>query len=433
MKVGNRRLARTTGLWALGALLISFMMLLPARAAAGSPDAVHTHEDHYEGRHIGDPRFQRTFRRLPVTAARSLRRIEDRLGIKPAHPGRIHVYVRDADTARFGHDRARCRTRAAGSEEIQHVDLYAEYFVSGDADLDTVVTHELVHAVMRQGMGRKAYVRLPHWLREGLAVHTAGEGERHLRRTLLACEQVDSLMTGLVENSRSVRMYPYAWLAVAYLVERGGPTALRRLARGLLAGRDPKSLIGQVTGGSWTAFRKGVKVYAGKRIREAAAGLDDIKRTRRLYRAGRYAKARTACSAFLAAYPHSAFSPTARYVRARCWYREGHFAEAAAGFRDCLATDIGRSGWVDECHLYLGIALCEGAAAKEGLSVLRAYVELHPYATQHDLGWLALGRALRSLQRESEARAAFRRVAKVRGARAAHRAAAARELAVEGA
>ncbi len=431
MKGGNRRWALGTGLLAGWAMLGTFMTGARAPAAAAPLRPVHTHEDRYTGRHREDPRFEQTFGRLEGSVRRSLRHIEDRLGLAPTSAAGIHVYVRDADTSRYGHDRARCRTKAAGGEELQHVELYAEYFVSGDADLDTVVTHELVHAVMRQRMRKQRYERLPPWLREGLAVHVAGEGERHLRRTLLACEKTDALMTGLVTDTRSVQMYAYAWLAVEYLVEKGGPTALRRLARGLVAGRRAQSLIARITDGTWETFQKGVRAHAKARIDAAAAGLEDIKRTRKLYRARKYPQARVACGAFLAAYPHSAFAPTARYIRARSWYREGRFKQAAAGFRECLSTDTGRSGWVDECHLYLGIALCEREAAQEGLALLQAYVELHPYATQHDLGWLAVGRALRLLERELEARAAFRRVAEVRGARAAHRAAAARELAAE--
>jgi len=426
-----------TGWWARAGLLLgAVLLLLGSEGAEASPTAaaaaaVRTHEGRYRGRYRHDPRFEQTFGALELAVARALVVIEDRLGIGPRADARIHVYVQDADPQRFGHDRARCRTHRVGKDEYQHVDLYTEYFVSGDADLQTVVTHELVHAVMRARLGRRRYERLPHWLREGLAVHVADEGERHLHRTLLACEQVDALMTGLGDDTRSVRMYPYAWLAIEHMEARGGPTSLRRLVRGLVDGRDLKTLIGRIHGDSWSAFERAVRAHARTRIGAAAQGLADIKRARRLYRAKHYTRARAACGAFLKDHAKSAFAPTARYVRARCWFRDGRFDRAEAGFRECLAQDGGRSGWVDECHLFLGIALCEQARAEEGLVMLRAYLDLHPYATQRDLGLLALGRALRTLDRTAESRRAFQGVADMRAARAAHRAAAARELARE--
>lgn len=428
---------RACRLAVLGWLALPLAGLLGGAPAAASPTgaaatAVRTHEGHYRGRYRHDPRFEDTFGDLEAAVAKALRIIEDRLGIEPKGRARIHVYVQDADPERFGHDRARCRTHRVGDDEYQHVDLYTEYFVSGDADLQTVVTHELVHAVMRERMGRTRYERLPHWLREGLAVHVADEGERHLHRTLLACEQVDALMIGLDRAKRSVRTYPYAWLAIEHLRAKGGPATLHRLLKGLIDGRDTKRLLGRIDGGGYAAFERGVRKHAAKRIEAAARGLADIKRARRLYRGKHFAKARAACRAFLEEHAGSAFAPTARYLTARSWFREGRFDRAEAGFRACLARDAGRSGWVDECHLFLGIALLEQARAEEGLVMLRAYLDLHPYATQRDLGLLALGRALRALDREQEARRAFDRVADVPGARRSHRAAAARELAAEG-
>ncbi len=444
---GHVRAARRAG-WgvrlALAALLALTVVQLAAplgptvalRAAEASPtgaaaSAVRTHEGLYRGRYRHDPRFDRTFGHLETVVGRALRTIEDRLGIEPRGVARIHVYVQDADPARYGHDRARCRTHRVGAEEFQHVDLYTEYFVSGDADLQTVVTHELVHAVMRERLGQTRYERLPLWLREGLAVYVADEGERHLHRTLLACEKVGALVVGLAQTTRTVHLYPYAWLAVEYLVSKGGPTTLPRLMKGLLDDRNGKRLLGRIHGEGYAAFERGVRKHATARIRAAAAGLDDIKRARRLYRGKHFPKARAACAAFMKKHPSSAFAPTARYLDARCWFREGSFDRAEAGFRRCLATDRGRSGWVDECHLFLGIALLEQARPEEGLVMLRAYLDLHPYATQRDLGLLDLARALRALEREHEARAAFDQVADVQGARPVHRAAAARELARE--
>ena len=91
----------------------------PTGAAAAT---VRTHEGHYRGRYRDDPRFDSTFGDLEVAVGRALRIIEDRLGIEPGGGPRIHVYVLDADTKRFGHDRARCCTHRVGADEYHHVD-----------------------------------------------------------------------------------------------------------------------------------------------------------------------------------------------------------------------------------------------------------------------------------------------------------------------
>ncbi len=400
----------------------------PNQAVADHEPSVRVHLARYEGRYRQDARFGRAFRRIDAEVARALDVIEDRLGITPKYQGRIHVHVRDADLKRFGTDRARCTTRRVGNEAHEHIDLFAEYFVSGDSDVRTVLTHELVHAVMRQRAGRSVYARLPHWVREGLAVHTADQGLRHLRRNLVAQEDVGALMTGLMTSERSIVMYPYAWLAVELLSRRGGPTAVERFTRGVVAGRDVKRLSGRIAGTTWKKFGTDLRSFARQRIEQEAAGLKDMKAARRLYRAKRWPEARKAFAAFAAAWPGSALGPTARYYAARCWFREGRYKEAAAGFHACIETDLGRSGWIDECHLFLGLARLEQERHGEASATLRDYVDFHPYAGQRDLGYLALGRSLTRQGRDDEARAAFRAVAAVGGARSSNKAAAVREL-----
>ncbi len=66
----------------------------------------------------------------------------------------------------------------------------------------------------------------------------------------------------------------------------------------------------------------------------------------------------------------------------------------------------------------------------EALEAVETYLELHPYSDQRDLGYLVKGRLLNRLGHAVKARAAFRSVAAVPGARAPCRLAAARELRV---
>jgi len=409
---------------------------LTTAAAGPSVPLVRVHIEAYVGRHHEQARFRAAFAGLESRVDACLAFVQEALG--PTLPAdgveraSIHVHVLDADLERWGRDRARCRTARGADGEHQHIDLFAEYFISGDSDLTTVLRHELVHAVMRARMGSRAYEALPHWVREGLAVHVAQEGRHHLRRTLLAHEDVDALMTGLMGKRRSLVMYPYAWLAVDYLREKAGAEAVLRFARGVMDGRHPRKLAAKITDSTWKSFLAGVRRYAHTRIEFEAQGLEDIKDARALYRKRAYDRARAAFDAFLERYPESAFAPTARYYRARSLYRQRRYDEAGAGFAACIKTDLGCSGWIDECHLFLGIALYETERDEDAVTMLRDYVSLHPYSDQHDLGYLALGRALGRLGRDEMARSAFEAVGGARRARGAQRAAAARELAALG-
>ena len=419
---------------ALGCLAAA---LLPCLHTSGwaqpTPAAVHVHIGAYDGRYEGATRFARTFEDLRARVDRHFEFVRTALGLDPtagnALRASIHVHVRDADCERWGFDRARCPTIRKEGVDHHHIDLFAEYFLSGDSDLEVVLRHELVHAIMRARMGGTRYEALPHWVREGLAVHIAGEGRHHLRRTLLAQEDVDGLMTGLMGRKRSLIMYPYAWLAVDFIRLEGGPGAVSTFANHLTAGRHLRALTRELTGRNWSSFLAAVRCHARAQIEEEAAGLTALKAARSLYRKKRFSEARTAFDAFLEGHPCSAFAPTARYYRARTWYREGQFDEAARGFQGCIAADLGTSGWIDECHLYLGIARYEQTRDEDAVKQLREYLDLYPYADQHDLGYLALGRALGRLGEQESAQAAFEAVSGTRRARALQRAAAARELA----
>jgi hypothetical protein len=378
-------------------LLICLLALAaPARGAGTAPVVSVTP---YAGRHRADPRFRAGFDGLQAAVRRGLRAVRTRLGLVPRGPGRIEIVVRDADPGRFGGDEALCTTVWEAGRRHQRVVLFAEYVVSGDAELPVLVTHELVHALMRDAMAPATYAHLPHWVREGLAVVVAGGTWRQIQRNLVACRDVQELFTGLGPGPRTPRLYPYAALAVTYLAERGGPGALARFVAGLARGEDPGRRAGCLCGGSWAEFQDGVRAFARARIERAAAGVELVRRAQRLFRDGRYRDARAVCARFLRAHPQGALAPTARYLRARSWFLEGRYGIAESAFRDALRRDRGRSGWSDECQLFLGISLCQQARTREGVEALRAYLDLHPRSSQRAEGRQALGRALGRLGR----------------------------------
>ena len=158
---------------ALGCLAVVLLPCLHARVWAQptpttTPGVIHIHLAAYDGRHEGATRFATTFEDLDARVDRHFEFVLAALGLEPAVGdalrASIHVHVRDADCTRWGFDRARCTTIRKGGVEHHHIDIFAEYFLSGDSDLEVVLRHELVHAIMRARMGGSRYQALPQLL-----------------------------------------------------------------------------------------------------------------------------------------------------------------------------------------------------------------------------------------------------------------------------
>jgi tetratricopeptide (TPR) repeat protein len=416
-----------------GLLLAIGLALVAAPLASADPrpaePGVSVWLDRYRGRWREHPRFEPLFGTLPERARVALARVRDRLGLAPTDPSRIHLHLVDADLGRYGLDRARSWTRGRAGAHEHLVALFTEYYLSGDSDLDTTLCHELTHAVMRERMGPAAYERLPHWVREGLAVFAADEGPHHLRRNLQVEERVEALLTGLMTDDRSLVMYPYAWLAIDLVEGRGGAGAVGRFAQGLVAGGDPATLVQRLTGLAWPHFEVALREHVRARVEAEADGLPLLRDAKTLYERRRHASARAAFETFLESHPTSCFAPTARYYRARLLSFEGRATEARDAFAECIERDTGVSGLGDEAQMNLGIAHFALRADAAAIEHLRRFVELHPHSTEQATGWLWLGRALRRAGDLVGARAALEAVDGARGAREGTRRAARRELA----
>jgi tetratricopeptide (TPR) repeat protein len=257
----------------------------------------------------------------------------------------------------------------------------------------------------------------------------ADEGPAQLRRNLQVAEDAGALLTGLMGETRSLIMYPYAWLAVDLLERRAGEGSLARFVAALLEGRDVRSTVATLVANTPEAFEAAVHEHVRARVDAEAGALGPLKDAKLLFQRRRHETARLAFETLLDAHPDSCFAPTARYYRARCLSLLGRRREALEAFRLSVEVDTGRSGLSDEAQLHLGIehhVLGEDEAAA---AELERYVRLHPHSTEQALGYLFLGRALKRLGRVAEARRAFDAVPGAAGVREGLRRAALRELA----
>jgi hypothetical protein len=106
---------------------------------------------------------------LPATIAR----VESVHGRPFAHPITVGVYVsREAFAAGngLGH------SRAAGVTFFGHVTLSPVLFSAQRQRLRAILTHEMSHAHLQSWISALAYIHLPNWFKEGLAVMVSRGG-----------------------------------------------------------------------------------------------------------------------------------------------------------------------------------------------------------------------------------------------------------------
>jgi tetratricopeptide (TPR) repeat protein len=165
----------------------------------------------YEGgtqQHIGD--------RVAQVLEREYVRIGKALESTPAEPVTVILY-----TNREFQDITRSPSWAAGRYDGR-IRVAVGGTIPGD-ELDRVVTHELVHAVVASAAPR----RIPAWLNEGLATHLEGSNpawiDHVLRKaaTVVPLEQLAQGFTGMDEEGAFVA-YAESATAAAILCERLG-------------------------------------------------------------------------------------------------------------------------------------------------------------------------------------------------------------------
>jgi hypothetical protein len=106
---------------------------------------------------------------LPAAIAR----VETIQGRRFAHPVTIGAYVRPQA---FAAANATGFAGAVGVTFLGHVILSPVLFVTQRQRLPTILTHELSHAHVRSWVSELAYIHLPNWFKEGLAVMVSAGG-----------------------------------------------------------------------------------------------------------------------------------------------------------------------------------------------------------------------------------------------------------------
>jgi hypothetical protein len=248
----------------IAAVAISTMLLVAVSAATiptvrhavsgalNSPDQLaalpENHQVHYE------PGGAEHARAVAALLPAAIARIESVQGRAFARPVTVGVYVSQEAFAAgngLGHP------RAAGVTFFGRVTLSPLLFSTQRKRLQGILTHEMSHAHLQGWISTLAYIHLPNWFKEGLAVMVSGGGgaefvsEAEAREAIrrgdrIAIESEGSWrnLTGIkFENpqaspvgSRAMMGYRQAGLFVTFLHDRD-PAGFARMMAAVLDGR----------------------------------------------------------------------------------------------------------------------------------------------------------------------------------------------------
>ncbi|MBI3272254.1 MAG: tetratricopeptide repeat protein [Planctomycetes bacterium] len=290
------------------------------------------------------------------------------------------------------------------------ITVMAEYVVAGVVDLDREILHETVHAAFALRLG-DGFARLPPWIREGLALWTAGQGPERVRYYLAHRDALDDpgvLINGL-DGPHGLRDYPEDFLAFDYVEARRGAEAVRRFAALLLDGRPWSAALAEATGEDWPAFQAAARVHARAALdRLADPGLADYRRIAKLgdepFPIERAQPLLGAARAFRASHAGSTHARGTLFFEGKALRALGRADEARTAFETVAEAAGTDCGFEDDALFQLG-ELHEAAARRpEAAASFARAVSEHPDGGRFATALYRWGLALHRAGRTAEAR-----------------------------
>lgn len=319
----------------------------------------------YAGKYVGDVRLAAALVDLPKHVEAAYAGIRKRLGVDLR--GKVNLVFRFEDAGARGGDRAYTATIARGGKPAIEMLFRTEYIVLSTTDFASRIHHEMKHAGFRQLMGQ-AYLNLPKWVKEGLAVYGAdqlavresailgdtvfggGDPEKIVRR-------IDSRDFGLDDYLASA--LAFTWLESK---QRGN---VKRFCKRLLAGEDHREIFGDLAGMPVEKALEQAQEFARARV-ETLLGTGY--REYRAVRDANFAAARKgndarnawllddgeeAYTAWLGKYKGHPLEPNARYRLGKALVYAGRNAEAREWLRLVAAEDFDRSSISDDAAFWI--------------------------------------------------------------------------------
>ncbi|MBI3272704.1 MAG: tetratricopeptide repeat protein [Planctomycetes bacterium] len=370
----------------------------------------------YVGRFRENGRLLAALHAIDAARSRAVEVLRDRLGIEPPGAEDIVVEFRDAldlskeRLAPVTGDRFAMRLDRKHDRPQAVITVMAEYVVAGVVNLDREILHETVHAAFALRLG-DGFARLPPWIREGIALWTAGQGPERVRYYLAHRDALDDggvLINGL-DGPHGLRDYPEDFLAFEYIETRHGADAVRRFVALILGGRPWTAALAEATGEDWPAFQAAARVHARAALdRLADPGLADYRRIAKLgdepFAVDRAQPLPDAASAFRESHAGSAHTRAALFFEGKALRALGRADEARAAFERVAEAAGEDCGFEDDALVHLG-ELHEAAGRwPEAAEAFARTVSEHPDSGRLATALYRWGLALHHAGRTTEAR-----------------------------
>ena len=314
----------------------------------------------YDGKFKDDVRFKSAINHLPEYVAQAWVVLKRTLGVD-LKGAQVVFEFRDKGFNR-DNNRAFTETISVGYKPYTRMIFYTEHIVVSEEDFRSRVVHELKHAAFRDVMGL-AYLDLPKWMREGLAVYGAEQfddrfgalvgGEtfsgRDPRKLLDGIDDPDHNTNDYLEDAAAFR-----WL------ESCKKGAVHSFCKRLLAGEDYVGLFEELSGKPMREALDTAAEYALKLVNER---LGDGEASYIKIRDADFKNSRSTdwgtktgvalYKDWLKAHPDHPLAPNARYRLGKLLIRTGSYEEGRGYMRQVLELDQLRSTICDDAQYWI--------------------------------------------------------------------------------
>ncbi|TWT44638.1 hypothetical protein RAS1_10530 [Phycisphaerae bacterium RAS1] len=359
-------------------VLMALFSLAPLPAPPAADQA-----DEYAGKYARDPRFKKSFADLDKLADTAFETACARLGVAGVSRGDIRVVVADAldpmaeTLGRYTDEPFQTRSIEGGKAQIV---IHPEFILNGVGRLSEELTHEMTHAVMRLALGEK-YAAVPRWLREGLALHAAGQVEQRVQSLMRLSDVIESpqsLIIGLEQGSGLQRYAEYG-LAIEFLVKQHGAEVLATIVAKLKAGEAGSGAVAAAAAMTWKDFEGAARQYALDRITalrppETSAYLQIVQADRDR----KYGVVKQLTEGFLRQQRNSVYRGDVLYWRGKACRLLKERSEAEKALKEVLARHRDTSSYVDESLYQLAMVRIEARAFVDARKPLRDLLCDHP-------------------------------------------------------
>lgn len=320
----------------------------------------------YAGKYAQDARFARALKALPGHVAEAWKVLRETLGVELAGKGKVLFEFKDKAFVRDS-ERALATTIAINYEPVTLITLYTEHVVVHEEDFKSRVIHELKHAAFRGVMGQ-AYLDLPKWVREGLAVYGARQLEDRIHAVLsnefFAGKDPRLVLDGIDDPDHDVTDYVEDAMAFAWLESRK-PGAVHAFCKRLCAGEAYDKVFAELAGLEFGAALKAaaaqIKADIEKRLGTAEGELRSLQ-SEQAAAASRGNEAKWAdetgidkYNAWLKANPGHVLSAVARYRMARAFIAAGKHGDGRHVMAALVKEEL-RSTLCDDAQYWIAVS-----------------------------------------------------------------------------